>query len=200
MDMEFDVFLSISQTPDSSGYMPDEQTMMRNYFDQVQAADKLGYGIAWIAQAHLSTETQKTNLNPVVPHFPGEIGLCTDFFQLAGATFSLYTKYGWSEGHTTNYGWIVLAIVIFGGWNPYRAAAGAYSFGLLQVLAIKAQSVTLALSQILPLLPFPLMIFILIFIQYINRKERSSIPKIIISLVGGNQPEALGKKLPEEIK
>ena len=88
MDMEFDVFLSISQTPDSSGHMPDEQTMMRNYFDQVQAADKLGYGIAWIAQAHLSTETQKTNLNPVVPHFPGEIGLCTDFFQLAGATFS----------------------------------------------------------------------------------------------------------------
>ena len=86
--MEFDVFLSISQTPDSSGYMPDEQTMMRNYFDQVEAADKLGYGIAWIAQAHLSTETQKTNLNPVVPHFPGEIGLCTDFFQLASATFS----------------------------------------------------------------------------------------------------------------
>lgn len=118
---------------------------------------------------------------------------------LAGASFSLYTKYGWSEGHTTNYGWIVLAIVIFGGWNPYRAAVGAYSFGLLQVLAIKAQSVTLALSQILPLLPFPLMIFILIFIQYINRKERSSIPKFLVSLIGGNQPEALGKKLPEDI-
>ena len=86
--MEFDVFLSISQTPDSSGHMPDEQTMMRNYFEQVVAADNLGFGIAWIAQAHLSTETQKTNINPVVPHFPGEIGLCTDFFQLAGATFS----------------------------------------------------------------------------------------------------------------
>ncbi len=68
--------------------MPDEKTMMQNYFDQVEAADNLGFGIAWIAQAHLSTETQKTNLNPVVPHFPGEIGLCTDFFQLAGATFS----------------------------------------------------------------------------------------------------------------
>jgi len=86
--MEFDVFLSISQTPDSSGHMPDEQTMLRNYFNQVEAADKLGYGIAWIAQAHLSTETQKTNNSPVVPHFPGEIGLCTDFFQLAGATFA----------------------------------------------------------------------------------------------------------------
>ena len=50
MNMEFDVFFSISQTPDSSGHMPDEQTMMRNYFHQVEVADKLGYGIAWIAQ------------------------------------------------------------------------------------------------------------------------------------------------------
>ena len=90
--MEFDVFLSICQTPDASGYMPDEQTMMRNYFDQVEAADKQGFGVAWIAQAHLSTEVQKTNLKPVVPHFPGEIGLCTDFFQLAGATFSRTKK------------------------------------------------------------------------------------------------------------
>jgi|TARA_B110000263_G_scaffold87262_1_gene76281 ABC-type uncharacterized transport system permease subunit len=119
---------------------------------------------------------------------------------LAGATFSLYTKYGWSEGHTTNYGWIILAIAIFGGWNPYRAAAGAYSFGLLQVLAIKAQSVTLALSQILPLLPFPIMIFVLIFIQYINTKDARYVPRVIVSLIVGNQPEALGKKLPEEIK
>jgi len=119
---------------------------------------------------------------------------------LSGATFSLYTKYGWSESHTANYGWIILAIVIFGGWNPYRAAAGAYAFGLLQVLAIKAQSVTLALSQILPLLPFPMMIFILIFIQYINRKETNKLPSFFLSMLGGNQPESLGKKLPKEFK
>jgi len=118
---------------------------------------------------------------------------------LAGASFSLYTKYGWSESHTANYGWIILAIVIFGGWNPFRAAAGAYGFGLLQVLAIKAQSVTLALSQILPLLPFPIMIFILIFIQYINRSERKKFPRFLISILGGNQPEAIGKKLPEDV-
>ena len=119
---------------------------------------------------------------------------------LSGATFSLYTKYGWSESHTANYGWIILAIVIFGGWNPYRAAAGAYAFGLLQVLAIKAQSVTLALSQILPLLPFPMMIFILIFIQYINRKETNKLPSFFLSMLGGNRPESLGKKLPKEFK
>ena len=38
-----------------------------------------------------------------------------------------------------------------------------------------------------------------IFIQYINRKDSSSVPLIIKSLIGGNQPESLGKKLPKEL-
>ena len=48
----------------------------------------LGFGIGWIAQAHLSTEIQKRNNNPVVPHYPGEVGLCTDFFQIAQKVLS----------------------------------------------------------------------------------------------------------------
>ena len=50
---------------------------------QLTAADELGYGVAWLAQAHLSTEVQKRNKRPVIPHWEGEVGLCTDFFQLA---------------------------------------------------------------------------------------------------------------------
>jgi len=81
--MEFDVFFSISQTPDAAGIFPDETTMYSNYLEQLQVADELGYGVAWLAQAHLSTEVQKQNRNPVIPHWQGEVGLCTDFFQLA---------------------------------------------------------------------------------------------------------------------
>ena len=81
--MEFDVFFSISQTPDAAGNLPDETTMYSNYLEQLQVADELGYGVAWLAQAHLSTEVQKRNRNPVIPHWQGEVGLCTDFFQLA---------------------------------------------------------------------------------------------------------------------
>ncbi|MED6297547.1 MAG: luciferase [Candidatus Thermoplasmatota archaeon] len=81
--MEFDVFFSISQTPDAAGTFPDETTMYSNYLEQLQVADELGYGVAWLAQAHLSTEVQKQNRNPVIPHWQGEVGLCTDFFQLA---------------------------------------------------------------------------------------------------------------------
>ena len=77
------MFFSISQTPDAVGTFPDETTMYSNYLEQLQIADELGYGVAWLAQAHLSTEVQKQNRNPVIPHWQGEVGLCTDFFQLA---------------------------------------------------------------------------------------------------------------------
>jgi len=85
--MDFDIFLSIAQTP-VDGHTPDENTMFSNFFDQLEAADKLGFDTAWIAQAHLSTEVQKMNKQPVVPHWEGEVGLCTDFFQLAHVIFS----------------------------------------------------------------------------------------------------------------
>ena len=85
--MEFDIFFSISQTPDHNGYTPTESEMFANYFAQLEAADRLGFGVAWIAQAHLSTETQQQNTNPVVPHWKGEVGLCTDFCQLAMESF-----------------------------------------------------------------------------------------------------------------
>ena len=85
--MDFDIFLSISQTP-VDGVTPDENTMYTNFFEQLESADKLGFGTAWVAQAHLSTEVQKNNKQPVVPHWQGEVGLCTDFFQLAHLMFS----------------------------------------------------------------------------------------------------------------
>ena len=92
MDMEHDIFFSISQTPDENGHIPDEATMLRNYFQQLEVADRLGFGVGWIAQAHLSTETQKSNQHPVVPHWKGEVGLCTDFPQLALESFRRTTS------------------------------------------------------------------------------------------------------------
>ena len=86
--MEYDIFFSISQTP-VLGEMPDESQMFHNFFDQVKAADQLGYKTAWIAQSHLSTEVQKSHKKPVVPHWKGEIGLNVDLFQLAHKVFAV---------------------------------------------------------------------------------------------------------------
>jgi len=85
--MKHDIFFSISQTPGVGGDTPSERQMFENYFQQLQHADALGFEVGWIAQAHLSTETQKSNSAPVVPHWQGEVGLCTDFPQLAMESF-----------------------------------------------------------------------------------------------------------------
>lgn len=84
--MEFDVFFSISQTP-VAGRTPDEAEMFRNFFQQVEAADRLGFGVAWVAESHLSSEVQKRNREPVVPHWQGEVGLNCDILQTAHAVF-----------------------------------------------------------------------------------------------------------------
>ncbi|MDG1483846.1 MAG: LLM class flavin-dependent oxidoreductase [Myxococcota bacterium] len=85
--MKYDIFFSISQTP-VDGVTPSESEMFHNFFEQVKAADDLGYGTAWVAESHLSTEVQKQTSQPVVPHWQGEIGLNTDIFQLATHIFA----------------------------------------------------------------------------------------------------------------
>ena len=91
--MEFDIFFSICQT-EVDGYLPDEQTMFENFFEQVELADRLGFGTAWVAESHLSTEVQKTNPGAVIPHFVGEIGLNTDILQLAHRVFARTKRIG----------------------------------------------------------------------------------------------------------
>ena len=85
--MRYDIFFSISQTP-VDGVTPSEATMLENFFEQVVAADELGFDTAWVACAHLSTEVQKRHARPVVPHWQGEIGLNTDILQLAHQVFA----------------------------------------------------------------------------------------------------------------
>jgi alkanesulfonate monooxygenase SsuD/methylene tetrahydromethanopterin reductase-like flavin-dependent oxidoreductase (luciferase family) len=91
--MELDIFFSICQT-EVDGYMPDERTMFANFFEQIELADKLGFGTAWVAESHLSTEVQKTNPGAVIPHFVGEIGLNTDILQLAHRVFARTKRIG----------------------------------------------------------------------------------------------------------
>jgi len=84
--MRYDIFFSICQTP-VDGYQPSEAVMFRNFFHQIEAADRLGYEIGWVAESHLSSQVQKRTSEPVVPHWEGEIGLNVDILQLALQVF-----------------------------------------------------------------------------------------------------------------
>ena len=134
--MEFDVFFSISQTPDAAGTCPDETTMYANYLEQLKVADESGYGVAWLAQAHLSTEVQKCNKSPVIPHWEGEVGLCTDFFQLALLSMT-HTK-------RIEVGSAVLAILANGG--PIAVAERIGNFCALQDVRGDSRKLNLGFS------------------------------------------------------
>jgi len=122
--MEYDVFFSISQTP-VAGVIPSEAEMFRNFFAQVEAADALGFGTAWVANAHLSTEVQKRHVNAVVPHWQGEIGLSTDILQLAHAVFARTQR--------IHVGSAVANLLVNGG--PVAAAERLAMFATLRGLA-----------------------------------------------------------------
>ncbi|MEZ0312973.1 MAG: LLM class flavin-dependent oxidoreductase [Myxococcota bacterium] len=109
--MRYDVFFSISQTP-VDGEAPSEAEMFKSFFAQVEAADALGFGTAWVAESHLSSEVQKKNREPVIPHWRGEVGLNCDITQLAHQVFAR-TK-------TIEVGSAVMNIVCNGG--PVAAA------------------------------------------------------------------------------
>ncbi len=90
---------------------------------------------------------------------------------LAGPMYTLSLKAGWKGtiSGLDGFGWIALAITIFGGWNPVRVAFGAYLFALLQWLGLVLQpSLPNIPSQVLQVAPFPLMILTLLLVNIGN--------------------------------
>ncbi len=85
---------------------------------------------------------------------------------LAGASYSLFVKLGWSYHMTSGFGWIALSIVIFGGWHPIRGAIGAYIFGGLQSIGSFSQNWFPNLpTQVFQTAPFALMIIALLLVS-----------------------------------
>jgi ABC-type uncharacterized transport system permease subunit len=90
---------------------------------------------------------------------------------LSGPMYSLSLKAGWKGtiSGLDGFGWIALAITIFGGWNPLKVAFGAYLFALLQWLGLVLQpSLPNIPSQVLQVAPFPLMILTLLLVNIGN--------------------------------
>ena len=120
---------------------------------------------------------------------------------LAGATFSLATKPGWGRPQgAEGTGWIALALVIFGGWNPIRAAIGAYLFSFLQVMGIYFQGWLPSVpAQVFQVAPFPLMIFTLLIMSFAQKEsvvtwaEGKAKIKALLNMFSGMAPTALGK-------
>ena len=111
---------------------------------------------------------------------------------IAGASYSLAVKLGWSFQHTRNLGWIALAIVIFGGWQPVRAAAGAYLFAGLLTLAQILQEPLPGIAQVLPTIPFPLMFLTLVIVYSDWLRRLTDRFPALRTILASEPPAAIG--------
>lgn len=121
---------------------------------------------------------------------------------LAGAAYSLAIKPGWSNPPVMRGdGWIALAIVIFGGWHPFRVVLGAYLFAGLRALASAIQrspdiQIPLVLVNALPWL---LMIGTLVLVssgalERLLRSLPTPVQKWTRNLLRSDPPAALGTR------
>ena len=101
------------------------------------------------------------------------------FSGLAGVYLTLsYVPY-WTDNMTSGRGWIALALVIFGGWKPYRTAVGALLFGFLEALVPRLQTYGFELSPYLvKITPYAITIIILIVLT-IYKGGRTGAPSNI---------------------
>lgn len=102
---------------------------------------------------------------------------------LGGAAYSLSVKPGWSNPPgMRGDGWIVLAVVIFGGWHPFRVVLGAYLFAGLRAVSSAIQRSDSSISPILlNAIPWALMI-------------------VTLALVSGGVVERVVKVLPRPVQ
>jgi simple sugar transport system permease protein len=101
------------------------------------------------------------------------------FSGLAGVYLTLsYVPY-WTDNMTSGRGWIALALVIFGGWKPYRTAIGAVLFGFLEALVPRLQTYGFELSPYLvKITPYAITIIILVVLT-IYKGGRTGAPNNI---------------------
>lgn len=93
---------------------------------------------------------------------------------LAGAYLSLVYVPAWQENVTAGRGWIAIALVIFSGWNPYKALFGAFLFGGLDIIGFRLQGSAIQISQyIMDMLPYLVTILVLVLS---TRKFRKNAP------------------------
>jgi ABC-type uncharacterized transport system permease subunit len=93
---------------------------------------------------------------------------------LGGAQLSLAVTRTWVEGMTSGYGFIAVALVIFGMWHPLRVIGGAFLFGGAVALQFQLQSRGVQIPPyLLLMLPYLLTLGILLLS---GRRRRNVAP------------------------
>jgi simple sugar transport system permease protein len=121
---------------------------------------------------------------------------------LGGATIAVAQVGAYVDGMISGRGFIALAIVVFGGWKPWRVALAALFFGAADALQLRLQISGIGLpNQLLLGLPYLLTIIVVVFVAgragypaAINRPYRrrglTILPKLLQLKSGAAHGEA----------
>jgi len=79
---------------------------------------------------------------------------------LAGAYLTIAQFNAFTFGVVSGRGWVAIALVVFGQWNPWRCAAGALLFAALEALQLRLQATNIlhVPYPVLLMMPFVLTI------------------------------------------
>ena len=95
---------------------------------------------------------------------------------MAGAYFSLAYAPSWLDNMTGGRGWIALALVIFGMWDPMKIVLGAYIFGGVEALTFRLQTIGVTISPFfLQMAPYITTIVVLAIV-IISKRQGSGMP------------------------
>jgi simple sugar transport system permease protein len=90
---------------------------------------------------------------------------------LGGAYLSLGQTHMWTENMVAGRGWIALALVVFGFWQPFKVATGAVLFGGLGILQLRLQAAGTTLPpSLLGMLPYLLTVAALVALTLRQRR------------------------------
>ncbi len=124
---------------------------------------------------------------------------------LAGAAYTLAIKPGWiTPPSMQGDGWIALAIVIFGGWHPFRVILGTYLFAGLRAIAGNVQGSGLNIPvTVLNALPWVLMILTLLLvssggIDAVLKRLPRRMQQRLRAFLRSDPPAALGRRFDQE--
>jgi general nucleoside transport system permease protein len=96
---------------------------------------------------------------------------------LGGAYLSLVYIPTWQENVVAGRGWIAIALVIFSSWNPYKAIAGAFLFGGLDIIGFRLQGAGIQFPQsLVDMIPYAVTIIILVIVS-MNKSKKNASPK-----------------------
>ncbi len=99
---------------------------------------------------------------------------------IAGAYLSLVYTPLWTEEMTAGRGWIVLALVVFSAWKPFKLLLGAFLFGFVSIVQLFLQDSESILNfiptEFFTMLPYVTTIAVLVIISSTKAKNLVVMP------------------------